>query len=84
MQPEQLNPWNIVYMYFIFMQMISAAGAKKAALAPAGLVERRPRECVERGLVGQDVGLRRIEKWACCKSTGNRNGEDGQSTYLNG
>ena len=30
MQPEQLNPWNIVY--FIFMKMISAAGAKKAEL----------------------------------------------------
>ena len=38
MQPEQPNPWNIVN--FIFMKMISAAGAKEAELQGSSSVVR--------------------------------------------
>ena len=38
MQPEQPNPWNIVL--FIFLKMISAAGAKEAELQGASSVVR--------------------------------------------
>jgi hypothetical protein len=39
MQPEQPNPWLIVL--FIFVKMISAAGAKEAELQGASSVVRR-------------------------------------------
>ena len=38
MQPEQPNPWHIVN--FIFLKMISAAGAKEAELQGASSVMR--------------------------------------------
>ena len=38
MQPEQPNPWSIVL--FIFLKMISAAGAKEAELQGASSVVR--------------------------------------------
>ena len=38
MQPEQPNPWHIVL--FIFIKMISAAGAKEAELQGASSVVR--------------------------------------------
>ena len=38
MQPEQPNPWAIVS--FIFVKMISAAGAKEAELQGASSVMR--------------------------------------------
>ena len=38
MQPEQPNPWHIVV--FIFLKMISAAGAKEAELQGASSVMR--------------------------------------------
>ena len=38
MQPEQPNPWHIVL--FIFIKMISAAGAKEAELQGASSVMR--------------------------------------------
>jgi hypothetical protein len=38
MQPEQPNPWHIVL--FIFLKMISAAGAKEAELQGASSVMR--------------------------------------------
>ena len=38
MQPEQPNPWHIVL--FIFLKMISAAGAKEAELQGASSVVR--------------------------------------------
>ena len=39
MQPAQPNPWAI--LHFIFMKMISAAGAKEAELQGASSVVRR-------------------------------------------
>ena len=39
MQPTQPNPWHIVY--FIFIKMISVAGAKEAELQGASSVVRR-------------------------------------------
>jgi hypothetical protein len=38
MQPEQPNPWIIVF--YIFIKMISAAGAKEAELQGASSVVR--------------------------------------------
>ena len=38
MQPTQPNPWHIVY--FIFIKMISVAGAKEAELQGASSVVR--------------------------------------------
>lgn len=38
MQPEQPNPWNIVY--WIFNKMISAAGVKEAELQGSSSVVR--------------------------------------------
>ena len=39
MQPEQPNPWNIVY--WIFNKMISAAGAKEVELQGSSSVIHR-------------------------------------------
>ena len=39
MQPEQPNPWHMIFM--IFTKMISTAGAKEAELQGASSVVRR-------------------------------------------